>query len=44
VDWADPIYKYNQQAPVLGRLQDNLSDTQIIEIWRDWEFFKVDAE
>lgn len=44
VDWADPIYKYNQQAPVLGKLKDNLSDTQIIEIWKDWEFFKVDAE
>jgi hypothetical protein len=44
VDLTDPKYKYNQQIPVLGKLSDKLTDDQIIELWRDWEFFKVDAE
>jgi len=44
VDLQDPKYKYNQQLPVLGRLTDNLSNNQILEIWKNWTFFKVDAE
>jgi hypothetical protein len=44
VDLKDPKYKYNQQLPVLGRLTDNLSNNQILEIWKNWTFFKVDAE
>jgi hypothetical protein len=44
VDLNDPKYKYNQQMPTLGRLNDKLSDAQITEIWKSWDFFKVDAE
>jgi hypothetical protein len=44
VDLKDPKYKYNQQLPVLGRLTDKLSNNQILEIWKSWTFFKVDAE
>jgi hypothetical protein len=44
VDLKDPKYKYNQQMPTLGRLDSKLSDSQITEIWKDWDFYKVDAE
>jgi hypothetical protein len=44
VDLSDPQYKYNHQPPVLGKLKNKLTDEEIINIWKNWEFFKVDAE
>jgi hypothetical protein len=44
VDLDDPKYRYNHQPPVLGKLEDKLTDDQVIQICKNYTLFKVDAE